>query len=36
MVATDLVAGLCERGLDLTRRILVVIDGAKALCWMNQ
>lgn len=30
-VVTDLLAGLRERGLDVTRRILVVIDGAKAL-----
>jgi putative transposase len=30
-VVTDLLAGLRERGLDVTRPILVVIDGAKAL-----
>jgi putative transposase len=30
-VVTDLLAGLRERGLDSTRPILVVIDGAKAL-----
>jgi putative transposase len=30
-VVTDLLAGLRERGLDTTRPILVVIDGAKAL-----
>jgi transposase-like protein len=30
-VVTDLLAGLRERGLDATRPILVVIDGAKAL-----
>jgi hypothetical protein len=36
MVVTDLLVGLCERGLDLTRPILIVIDGAEALCWMNQ
>jgi len=30
-VVTDLLTGLRERGLDVTRPILVVIDGAKAL-----
>jgi putative transposase len=30
-VVTDLLAGLRDRGLDTTRPILVVIDGAKAL-----
>ena len=30
-VVKDLLAGLRERGLDMTRPILVVIDGAKAL-----
>jgi putative transposase len=30
-VVTDLLIGLRERGLDVTRPILVVIDGAKAL-----
>jgi transposase-like protein len=30
-VTRDLLAGLRERGLDVTRPILVVIDGAKAL-----
>jgi len=30
-VVTDLLVGLRERGLDVTRPILVVIDGAKAL-----
>lgn len=30
-VVTELLAGLRERGLDVTRPILVVIDGAKAL-----
>ena len=30
-VVTDLLAGLRERGLDTTRPILVVLDGAKAL-----
>ena len=30
-VVSDLLAGLRERGLDTTRPILVVIDGAKAL-----
>ena len=30
-VVTDLLAGLRERGLDVTRPVLVVIDGAKAL-----
>jgi putative transposase len=30
-VVTDLLTGLRERGLDATRPILVVIDGAKAL-----
>jgi putative transposase len=30
-VATELLTGLRERGLDTTRPILVVIDGAKAL-----
>jgi len=30
-VVTDLLVGLRERGLDTTRPILVVIDGAKAL-----
>jgi transposase-like protein len=30
-VVTDLLTGLRERGLDTTRPILVVIDGAKAL-----
>ena len=36
MVVTDLLVGLCERGLDLTRPIPVVIGGAEALCKMNQ
>lgn len=35
MVVTDPLVGLCERGPDLTRPILVVIDGAEALCWMT-
>jgi len=30
-VVTDLLVGLRERGLDVTRPILVVLDGAKAL-----
>jgi putative transposase len=30
-VVRDLLAGLRERGLEVTRPILVVIDGAKAL-----
>jgi putative transposase len=30
-VVTDLLVGLRDRGLDVTRPILVVIDGAKAL-----
>jgi putative transposase len=30
-VVTDVLAGLAERGLDTTRPILVVLDGAKAL-----
>lgn len=30
-VVTDLLTGLRDRGLDVTRPILVVIDGAKAL-----
>lgn len=30
-VVTDLLAGLRDRGLDATRPILVVVDGAKAL-----
>jgi putative transposase len=30
-VVTDVLAGLRERGLDVTRPVLVVIDGAKAL-----
>ena len=30
-VTRDLLTGLRERGLDVTRPILVVIDGAKAL-----
>jgi putative transposase len=30
-VVTDLLAGLRDRGLEITRPILVVIDGAKAL-----
>ncbi len=30
-VVTDLLAGLRERGLDVSRPVLVVIDGAKAL-----
>ena len=30
-VVTELLAGLRERGLEVTRPILVVIDGAKAL-----
>jgi putative transposase len=30
-LVTDLIVGLRERGLDVTRPILVVIDGAKAL-----
>jgi putative transposase len=30
-VAGDLLVGLRERGLEVTRPILVVIDGAKAL-----
>jgi putative transposase len=30
-VVTDLLVGIRERGLDVTRPILVVIDGAKAL-----
>ena len=30
-VVTDLLAGLRERGLEVTRPVLVVIDGAKAL-----
>jgi putative transposase len=30
-VVTDLITGLRERGLDVTRPILAVLDGAKAL-----
>jgi putative transposase len=30
-VVTDLLAGLRDRSLDVTRPVLVVIDGAKAL-----
>ena len=30
-VVTDLITGLRERGLDATRPILAVLDGAKAL-----
>ena len=30
-LVTDLIVGLRERGLDVTRPILVVLDGAKAL-----
>jgi putative transposase len=30
-LATDLIVGLRERGLDVTRPILVVLDGSKAL-----
>ena len=30
-MVSDLLAGLPERGLEVTRPILVVIDGAKAL-----
>jgi transposase-like protein len=30
-LVTDLLVGLRERGLDVTRPVLVVIDGAKAL-----
>ena len=30
-MVTDLLTGLRDRGLDTTRPILVVIDGAKAL-----
>jgi putative transposase len=30
-VVTDLLTGLRERGLEVTRPILVVLDGAKAL-----
>jgi transposase-like protein len=30
-VVTDVLVGLRERGLEVTRPILVVIDGAKAL-----
>jgi putative transposase len=30
-VVGDLLTGLCDRGLDTTRPILVVLDGAKAL-----
>jgi putative transposase len=30
-VVTEVLAGLRERGLDVTRSLLVVIDGAKAL-----
>jgi putative transposase len=31
-VVTDLLTGLRDRGLEVSRPILVVIDGAKALC----
>jgi transposase-like protein len=30
-LVTDLIVGLCERGLDVTRPILAVLDGSKAL-----
>jgi hypothetical protein len=30
-LARELLTGLCERGLDTTRPILCVLDGAKAL-----
>ena len=30
-LVTDLIVGLRERGLDVTRPILVVLDGSKAL-----
>ena len=30
-MVTDLITGLRERGLDATRPILAVLDGAKAL-----
>jgi putative transposase len=30
-VVTDLLVGLCDRGLDVTRPVLAVLDGAKAL-----
>ena len=30
-LVTELIVGLRERGLDVTRPILVVLDGAKAL-----
>jgi transposase-like protein len=30
-LVTDLITGLCERGLDVTKPILAVLDGAKAL-----
>ena len=30
-LVTDLITGLRDRGLDVTRPILVVLDGAKAL-----
>ncbi len=31
-LVTDLITGLRERGLDVTRPILAVLGGAKALC----
>jgi putative transposase len=31
-LVNDLLAGLRERGLDMTKPILAVLDGAKALC----
>jgi hypothetical protein len=37
-LVTELIVGLRERGLDVTRPILVVLDGSKALrgrCWMS-
>src|SRR5918998_2249475 len=30
-LVTELIVGLCERGLDVTRPILAVLDGSKAL-----
>jgi putative transposase len=30
-LVTDLITGLCDRGLDVTRPVLAVLDGAQAL-----
>ena len=31
-LVTDLIVGWRERGMDVTRPILAVLDGSKALC----